>query len=265
MARKPYSENQSINSMTTRQLRQYIADKAEDAQERLDTINLDEASKAFQNAASRITKGSKVKKSTSNMSKVQMQDYAYRLDNFIAMDIESGFAKSLEWKRDKASYEGFIKKQIERNPKSYWAKYKTEKGNISKKGYEEYKEYIVFIRSLEDITAEYTYETVSKYGKQAIQESPERARFVSQLMIETFKKSKKEGWDQGRLNKEFKKALKKYDDAEAEKKTKPKTTKGKKKSVPKKVKTSKAKSTNEVKVKQAGKMRTDGTIREQLT
>lgn len=262
MARQPYSNDQSINSMTTRQLRQYIADKAGEAQKRLDSIDLDDASKAFQNAASKITKGKKVKRSTSNMSKVQMQDYAYRLDNFNSMDLESGFAQSLEWKRDKASYEGFIKNQIKNNPNSYWAKYKTEKGNISKKGYEEYREYIVFIRSLEDITEEYTYETVSKYGKQAVQDSPERARFVSQLMIETFKKSQQEGWDQGRLNKEFKKALRDYDTAE--KKNKPKPTKGKKKAVPK-VKTSKAKSKTDIKVKQAGKMRTDGAVREQLT
>lgn len=264
MARQGYSKDQSINSMTTRQLRQYIADKADDAQKRLDSIDLEDSSKAFQNAASKITKGKKVMRSTSHMSKVQMQDYAYRLDNFIAMDLESGFAKSLEWQRDKKSYEGFIKKQIERDPNSYWAKYKTEKGNISKKGYEEYREYIVFIRSLEDITAEYTYETVSKYGKQAVSESPERARFVSQLMIDTFKRSKQEGWNQGRLNKEFKQALKAYDKAEAEKKNKPKPAKGKKKAVPK-VKTSKAKSKTDIKVKQAGKMRTDGTVRERLT
>ena len=270
MARQAYSSEQSINSMTTRQLRQYIADKAGDAQDRLDSVNLSDTSGAFQRAAAQITKGKKVMRSTSNMSKLQMQDYAYKLQNFNALDFESGFEESMLYKQNKREYETFMDNQ--KDP--YWTKFKNADGTPSQEGFEAYREYILFIRSLESVEAEYTYETVAKEARKALSKDPNRARTVSKLMMQVFLDSKGQGYTQAQLANAFKKKLRALDAEEAEKAKKRKEAAKKRKkassAVKKAAKSTKAKtkrssSKNEIKVKKAGKMRTDGTVRERLT
>jgi hypothetical protein len=158
MARESYIVEKSpgkveelhIHAMTTRQLRQYISDKASEAQSRIDSANMKTASKAFKDAAFEITfKGTdKVMRSTSYMTKSEMRQFAYDLRQFNSLDQRSGFAKSIDWRENKKAYESFIKKQIELDKKSPWSKYKLPSGNISKKGFDEYKQ---FIRILDEM------------------------------------------------------------------------------------------------------------------
>ena len=88
MARLPYKSTEAINDMNTRQLRQYISDKATEAQARLDTVKIERTSKAFKEALQDIQgRGGKIKRSTSNMSKAEMLEYANALREFNALDV----------------------------------------------------------------------------------------------------------------------------------------------------------------------------------
>lgn len=165
MARQRYKQDQSIHSMTTRQLRQYIADKAEEAQTRLDTSNMESTTKAFREAASEITgRSGKVKRSTSYMSKAEMREYAYALRQFNSLDTTSGFAQSIEWKDNKSKYETFVKNRIDEGS-TFWKQFKTEKGNISKRGYKAYKDYISFIQGIADYKSHFGYRTLLQYAE----------------------------------------------------------------------------------------------------
>lgn len=164
MARKPYKEDQSIHSMTTRQLRQYIADKAEEAQTRIDTSEK-EPTKAFREAkADIIGRNGKVRKSTSYMSKAEMREYAYALRQFNSLDTTSGFAQSVEWKENKSKYETFVKNRIDEGS-AFWKQFKTDKGNISKRGYKAYKDYISFIKGIADYRSQFGYRTLLQYAE----------------------------------------------------------------------------------------------------
>ena len=205
MAREEYDEEQSIHSMTTRQLRQYIADKASEAQSRLDSLNLKEASRALRDMASDITNArGKVKKSTSYMSKAEMREYAYELRQFISLDTESSFAKSIEWKENKKKYETFINK---RRDSDFWSQFITEKGNVSKKGYQTYKDYVNFVKSVKDIWNQYGYEQIQKYGIEVVEDDALNADDVKELLEETFIFAQGKGFSQSKLIEEFEKRL----------------------------------------------------------
>lgn len=262
MARQPYKEDQNIHSMTTRQLRQYISDKATEAQSRLDSADMDEASRAFKDAASAITNraGTKVRRSTSYMTLEEMREYAYSLRQFNSLDTTSSFAKSIEWKENKQRYETFIKNQIQKADGEYWKKYITPKGNVSRKGYEDYKRYIAFIKSVKEVQDEYGYRTLKQYGVDSVKnKDPERAKIVSKLLNEVYTDSEGKGLTQAQLVDRFLIALQEYDSKEKAK------AKIKKTASKVKVKTKKPKSKTNIKVKKTGKMRTDGTVRERLT
>ena len=133
MAFQDYESDQSIHSMTTRQLRKYISENAKEAQKRIETLPKD-ASKAVQEAADNITVHGKVLAGTSTMTKAEMREYAYSLRTFNKLDVESKYAEKSEYQQNKKRYETFIRNQIEKSgaENQYWKKYITEKGNVSR-------------------------------------------------------------------------------------------------------------------------------------
>lgn len=255
MARQPYAEDQNIHSMTTRQLRQYISDKATEAQKRLDSVKGEETTKAFREAAWEITSHTgKVKRSTSNMSKEEMREYAYALRQFNSLDSTSGFAKSIEWKENKARYETFVKNRIAEGD-SYWTKYLTSKGNISKRGYQEYKDYINFIKSIQEYKASFGYRTLKQYAEEALQYGRgSELKDLNNLLNEVFVESRGKGYTQAQLIERFELRLNEINEKEAKKAStvKPTYQRGKK-------------SSSNVSIKKGRKMKESGKVRRRIT
>ena len=165
MARLPYEADQSIHSMNTRQLRQYIADQAKEAQQRIDSMPKD-ASKAFKELKSDITdrSGSKVRRSTSYMNKAEMREYAYQLRSFNQFDTESKYAGKTDYQKNKKRYEAFVRNQIAKSgaENQYWSQFLTPKGNVSKRGYQEYKDFIAVLKASEEYIKSYGYRTIQQ-------------------------------------------------------------------------------------------------------
>ena len=277
-------EELNIHAMTTRQLRQYIYDKATEAQNRIDSANMKTASRAFKDAAAEITfkATDKVRRSTSSMSKTEMRQFAYALRQFNSLDQTSSFAKSIEWKENKKVYESFIKKQIELDKNSPWSKYKLPSGNISKKGFDDYKQFIRFLNEMNDIKNQYGYETLKVYFEQADKsENPkERRAFIMNLLWKIYDENKEAGLTSDKLNKKFKEALRDHDEeirkaqTEKKKQAKRKQTARKIKKVERNIKqtarkvssgsgkvSQKADKAPNVKIKKARKLRTHGQVR----
>lgn len=258
MAREDYSEAKNIHSMTTRELRGYIYDMSREAQERLDSIDLEDTTRAFRDKASEIVgRSGKVKKSTSYMTKEEMREYAYALRDFASLDTESGYAKSIDWQENKSRYQTFIKN---RKDDPFWSKYITAKGNVSKKGYEEYKQFINFVKSVEDVKLQYTYRTLIEKGTSQIRrggDSKGRLDVMGKLLNKVYADNKGKGLTTDQLVSKFNEAWEDYQDRQSA---------GIKKISPIKhipsAKTKKRKSSSNIKVKQARKMRTDGTVHE---
>lgn len=269
MARIDYTSADNIHAMNARQLRDYIYVKSREAEQRLASIDLDTASRAFKDAVSDITYkgGERVIKSTSNLSKEEMRELAYKYRQFESLDVTSSFAKSIEWKENKQKYETFIRNQTAAGSatKDYWSKYITPKGNVSKKGYEEYKKYLQFLRNMTDIIEQYDYEMLKKYYKQA-EGDPKLQKKMEELLITTYMENKEKGISQEELNNQF---YKKWNDYLTDyKQNKAKQPSVKKPSVkkpaakkPKKAPASK----QTIKAKQGGKMRTSAKVSEKLT
>ena len=217
MARVDYTSAENIHDMTTRQLRDYIYVKSREAQERLDSVVLEDTSKAFRDAASYITNNrGKVRKSTSNMTKAEMREYAYDLRQFESLDTTSGFAKSIEWKENRQKYESFMQNRIKDGDK-YWSKYLTKKGNISKKGYEDYKEFIRFLQAVENVQQEYGYRQIKQYGLEIMSAKDKAARreVVSKMLLEVYEESRGKGMTQSELIDVFQKRMHDYDERKA--------------------------------------------------
>ena len=160
MAVQDYKENQSIHSMTTRQLRKYIQDQAKDAEKRLKSIDVEETSKAFKDATSAITNASgRPIRSTSYLSKTEMRELAYAYRDFASLDTFSTYSQSIDWQENRKKYQTFMKNRID-NGDAYWSQYKTAKGNISKKGYADYKNYIEFLKAVQEVTQKYGYKQI---------------------------------------------------------------------------------------------------------
>lgn len=283
MARESYltktGEEKNIHSMTTRELRGYIYDKARDAQQRLDTVKMEDTTKAFREAASDIIgRYGKVMKSTSNMTKAEMREYAYKLRQFESLDNTSRFAKSVEWKQNRAKYESFIRTQLE-DPlfRKDFEKYLTKKGKeqyaqyqqgnielkditgISQKGYHDYKNYISFLSNINNIIEAYGYETVKEYAVES-RKDPQRGKVIERLLFKIYEDNKGIGLTQAELAKKFRAALHAYDKRQTS------ASKAKKPTVKVKHKSKGGKSSsNTIKTKTVGKMRTHGAVRERLT
>lgn len=284
MARQSYSETDNIHSMNTRQLRQYIADQSAEAEKRIATSDLDDTSRAFRDAMQDITYANgRVIKSTSNLNKTEMRELAYNYRQFNSLDTTSGFAQSIEWKENKSRYESFIKNQSQGKSEysDYWKQFILPSGNISKKGYKAYKEYIEFVKTLgEKEKEEFGYRDIKQYGIDAVKSSDsKRTKIVSNILNQVYFDAKGKGLTTSEMIDKFKKELEAYDEKEAKKTVKKATRKpsgSKKKTSAKKhsvkkstkiptVKTSSKKSQTNVKVKSTGKMKTNATIRERLT
>ena len=278
MARQAYKEDQSIHSMTTRQLRQYIADQADDAEKRLKTINRNDTSKAFREAADAITRASgKPIRSTSYLSKAEMRELAYKYRDFKSLDIYSGYSKSIDWQENKQRYKTFIQNRIDAGD-TYWSKYKTEKGNISKKGYEDYKNYINFLKTVNDVKSEYGYKQIKGHAINYVSD-PRKSKEISLILTKVYEEStgkNSKSLTQSQLidkaNKrieEYLKAEKAKEIAEANNKLAEASKKAKQAKKPQskapnipKVKTKGGKPTkNKVQTKTAGKMREYGKVR----
>lgn len=260
MAYRQYDEDQSIHSMTTRQLRLYIKNMAESAQERVDSLNIEGADRALQDAVYAITNGKgHVGRSTSNMDKAQMREYAYALRTFNQLDTESGVAIKTDWEKNRKRYQTFIKNRIA-DGDDYWKQYITPKGNISKKGYEDYKQYISFIKEIESVKYQFTYKTIKQYGVNQLSsgnEAKERMKAMSKLLNQVYKDNKGKGLNTSQLidkfNLEWDDYIEKHDFT-PESKPKVKATKYK----PKKAR--KPASSSNIKAKQGRKMKTHGTV-----
>lgn len=159
MAFQDYGETQSINSMTTRQLRKYVSEKGTEAQQRLDSMNISEQSQALKESIYFITKGTnkRVYKGTSNLSKGEMAEMAYQLRIFERMDTESGYAQKTEYERNKDRYETFISN---RKKDAYWKKYIDENGKVTAEGFKEYKNYINFVKEISEVSQYYNYKSL---------------------------------------------------------------------------------------------------------
>lgn len=282
MARKPYLDDtgreKNIHDMTTRQLRGYVYDKAREAQKRLDTVDLKDTSKAFRDAAAAITNRSgKVMMSTSYMTKAEMRERAYDLRQFASLDTTSSFAKSIEWQQNKEKYKSFMRTQLE-DPlfRDDFMKYLTKKGmeqydeyrkgerelkditGISKRGYQEYKNYVQFLSNISTIIESYGYETIKQYAVES-KNDPKRARTIERLLFKVYTEGKDKGWTQSQLNDKFQLALAEYDKKQTAAAKLIKTAGSVK------IKKSKAPKSSTIKTKTAGKMRTHGTVRGKLT
>ena len=272
MAERDYTRGGGIvpiGEMSTRQLRKYIRERVEEAQERVDSVkDLEDTSLAFRNQLDYVKsfgtgRGGNFKKDTSRITKEQMVEYAYAVRDLNMLDTESKYARDIDYKENKARYEAFIQKRTsEENPnaadREYWKQYKTEKGNVSKRGYQEYKNFINFIKNIDEVMATYGYETVKdKYYDET---DPEEQAYIESLLIETYEENKGLGLTPGDLLDEFEAKLNEHKKelakakASASKIKKPKGGSIK----------PKGKSGTNVKTKSAGKMK-NGTIREKQT
>lgn len=268
MARKPYASDQSIHSMTTRQLRQYIADQADEAQKRLSTSDLDHSTRAYRTAAAEISlDGKKVMRSTSYMTKAEMRERAYALRDFNSLDDSSGYSKSIDWRENRSRYIKFVQKRITdaKTPeevKKYWSQFLTPKGNVSKRGYKAYKQYIEFLKSVNEVQSEYGYREIQKYGIQAT-DDPKRRNDISNIFNQIYVQYQGKHLTQGALIDKLELAIKKYDEKQkANELAERNKAKGKKKaqSIPK-VKTVNPNSKNNIKARQGRKMKEHGKVR----
>lgn len=275
MARQKYDSDQSIHSMTTRQLRQYIADQAKEAQQRLSTSDLSDSTKAFRDAAAQISDGKKVFRSTSYMTKAEMRERAYALRDFNSLDDSSGFAKSKDWQENRKKYQTFIKNRLtdpktSKVVKDYWSQFLTAKGNPSKKGYAAYKQYIEFLKSVSEVQSQYGYREVQKYGVQSSHD-PNRRKDLANIFNKVFIQNEKKNLSQADLIDKLHLAIKDYDakhNAEAmkkleKKKSAPKTQQTRSKTERKQTKTKTASSSSgtTIKAKTGRKMKEHGAVR----
>lgn len=265
MAERDYKRGEGvtpIQDMTTRQLRRYIRERAEEANARLDSIksaknmDVEDMSRAFQDQLSYVQsfgsgRSGALKKDTSRMSKEQMAEYAYAIRDLNMLDTESKYAKDLDYRENKERYEQFIKNKVSAEninaaDREYWQQFITAKGNVSKRGYTEYKNFINYIKNIDDVIAAYGYETIKdKYYDET---DPQTKAAVENLLSEVYFENRGSGMSTGDLVEAFNDRLEDY----------------KKSSVKVSGKTVIKKSKSNIKTKTAGKMK-NGSVREKQT
>ena len=267
MAFQEYKSTESLNSMTTRQLRLYVSQKGAEAQKRLDSMNLADQSEALKDSVYFITKGSnkKVYRGTSNLTKPEMLEMAHQIQIFNRLDTESTYAQESDYTQNKARYETFINN---RKKDPYWKKFIDENGNISKQGYTEYKQFINMVSEISEVSQYYSYKTLlSKASKQlgSGEKVGQRLDEMGKMLNRIYTESKGKGLSSKQLTEQFFDEWMQYEEEQGLKKTIKKTStqgkpeKYKPKSAPK-VKMKKKKSSSSVKVKTTGKMKTHATV-----
>lgn len=274
MAYQEYNETQSLNDMTTRQLRLYISEKSTEAQKRIDTMDLKKAPRALQDQAFYITdrSGTHVKRSTSNMSKAEMVEYAYQLREFNMLDTTSKHSRDIEWVENKARYENFIRntQNPNKNPyysekfANYWKQFILPSGRISKKGYKEYKRYIEFIRAVGKEKEKYGYREL-KADAVKLLENSKRFKAINNMLNDVFM-GNTENLSVEKMVERVDTMVAIYDERAQARLKRQSQNKIIKKVAAKatKPKTKTTKKTNTVKTKTAGKMKTNATIRERI-
>ena len=273
MAYQEYNETQSLNDMTTRQLRLYISRKSDEAQKRIDSMNLQKSPHAVQEQAFYITDrtGSHVKRSTSNMTKAEMVEYAYQLREFNMLDTTSKYSRDIEWIENKARYEKFIteSQNPNKNPyyskafADYWKQFILPSGRISKKGYKEYKRYIEFVRAVGKEIEQYGYRNF-KADAVKLLENRKRFKAISNMLNDVFI-GNNENLTIEKMVERVDTMVAIYDErAQARLKRQSQNKTVKKVAKATKPKTKTKKTTNTVKTKTAGKMKTNATIRERI-
>lgn len=262
MAFKEYERTASIQQMNARQLRLYISRSAKEANERLSSLDPntmpDSMKDIYQDAATH--KGIFLS-GTSYMSKQQMQDYAQKLRDFNFLDTESRFARDREYEQNYDRYESFIKRQKSRAGGRYWSQYINKDGSVSKEGYQEYKQYLNFIRGILNDIQSYSYDAIretigisnvrKRFTEAKENKDPQRMEKVERIIADAYTKNKEKGLQSKDLNAIIIKEIAKLDEKPQQKPKKPKVSKPK---------ASKSKGTN-VKVKTGKKMKS-GKVRE---
>ena len=106
-----------IQDMSTRQLRRYIRERADEANKRISTIkNIEDTPQALQDQLFMLQsfgrgRSGGVIKDTSRMDKVDMVEYAYALRDFNMLDTSSKFSRDQDYRQNRKKYEAFVKNQ----------------------------------------------------------------------------------------------------------------------------------------------------------
>ena len=208
MAEKDYHRGEQnkgvtpIQDMSTRQLRMYIRERADEANKRISTIkDIEDTPQALQDQLFTLQsfgrgRSGGVIKDTSRMDKVDMVEYAYALRDFNMLDTSSKFSRDQDYRQNRKKYEAFVKNQwdsIDQEAKKYWSQYKTEKGNVSKKGYQEYKNFVNFLKSIENTISTYGYETIAGQYYDQTGEVDISVDEVEQIALEVFQENAGKG------------------------------------------------------------------------
>lgn len=208
MAEKDYHRGEQnkgvtpIQDMSTRQLRRYIRERADEANKRISTIkDIEDTPQALQDQLFMLQsfgrgRSGGVIKDTFRMDKVDMVEYAYALRDFNMLDTSSKFSRDQDYRENRKKYETFVKKQwgsIDQEAKKYWSQYKTEKGNVSKKGYQEYKNFVNFLKSIENTISTYGYETIAGQYYDQTGEVELSKDEVEQIALEVFQENSGKG------------------------------------------------------------------------
>lgn len=208
MAEKDYHRGEQnkgvtpIQDMSTRQLRRYIRERADEANKRISTIkDIEDTPQALQDQLFMLQsfgrgRSGGVVKDTSRMDKVDMVEYAYALRDFNMLDTSSKFSRDQDYKTNRKKYETFVKKQwdsIDQEAKKYWSQFKTEKGNVSKKGYQEYKNFVNFLKSIEHTISTYGYETIAGQYYEQTGEVELSKDEVEQIALDVFQENSGKG------------------------------------------------------------------------
>ena len=208
MAEKDYHRGEQnkgvtpIQDMSTRQLRRYIRERADEANKRISTIkDIEDTPQALQDQLFMLQsfgrgRSGGVIKDTSRMDKVDMVEYAYALRDFNMLDTSSKFSRDQDYRQNRKKYEAFVKNQwdsIDQEAKKYWSQFKTEKGNVSKKGYQEYKNFVNFLKSIENTISTYGYETIAGQYYDQTGEVELSKDEVEQIALEVFQENAGKG------------------------------------------------------------------------
>ena len=208
MAEKDYHRGEQnkgvtpIQDMSTRKLRRYIRERADEANKRISTIkDIEDTPQALQDQLFMLQsfgrgRSGGVIKDTSRMDKVDMVEYAYALRDFNMLDTSSKFSRDQDYRQNRKKYEAFVKNQwdsIDQEAKKYWSQFKTEKGNVSKKGYQEYKNFVNFLKSIENTISTYGYETIAGQYYDQTGEVELSKDEVEQIALEVFQENAGKG------------------------------------------------------------------------
>lgn len=235
MAFKEYDRTASIQTMTARQLRLYISRGAKEANERMQTLDANSLPDAMKEIYREVaTHQGRFLQGTSNMSKADMQDYAQKLRDFNFMDTKSEYARDREYEDNFDRYEKFIKGQKGKAGGSHWQQYINKDGTVSKEGYQEYKEYINFVKGIMEDIQSYSYDKIKEnFGVSNIRKrfaeargnsDPERVKKVEKIIADVYEKYKGKQKTTKDLNAEILREIRKLDAKPKAKKPKKSTS-----------------------------------------